>query len=149
MRFWILLVAVALAASACGGDGGGFAGSANIGAADDRTDVDPCGLIADDEISAILGFAVVGEDRDPAGPFVNCSYNTGDVNISVAASDRIILAPGQEDECPQLDIGDESYDCPGRVAFLSKGHHVSVSTISSTTPGQLAEIARIVEANLP
>ena len=149
MRIWILLVA-ALIVAGCGGDGdgGGFGGVAGSGSSD-ITDVDPCGLITDAEISGIIGLSVTGEDREPAGPFVNCSYNTGDVNISVAASDRIILAPGQEDECPPLDIGDESYDCPGRVAFLSKGHHVSVSTISRVTPAQLADIARIIESNLP
>jgi len=38
---------------------------------------------------------------------------------------------------------------PRQVAFSSKGHHVSVSTIGRTAQEQLAAAARIIESNLP
>ena len=115
---------VALALVSCGG-----------GSDSDRSptaDIDPCSLITDADLTTVLGVVYLAEQGEPAGPFTNCSWGTGEVLVSIAPSETVITAPG-EDECPSAEIGGESYACPGRVKFLIGGIHVTVSTISPTT----------------
>lgn len=98
--------------------------------------IDVCALLTDAELSAVLGSAPPAEAGEPAGPFTNCSWGIGRVLVSIATSDNLILAPG-EDECPSAEIGEVSHSCPGRVMFLTNGIHVSVTTIENVTNDQL------------
>jgi len=117
-----------LALTACGDDS---ADDSRADAADaSRTAaIEPCTLLSDAELAEVLGTAPVAEESEPAGPFTGCSWGTGDIIVSIAPSDSVILAPGEED-CPSAGLGDESYRCEGRVKFLIDGIHVSVSTIN-------------------
>lgn len=150
---------LALVAVGCGDDGGGnplvadgASGGAGDGGADSGDDstvngIDPCTLVTDDEMTAVIGRSLQGELGDNNGGFLGCSWNTGDVIVTIAAVPSIVLAPGNE-ECPSADLGEESVNCPGAVKFWTDGLHVSVSTISNVDNDQLLALARVVEAKL-
>ena len=155
-----ILVSLTLFLAACGDDG---AGNTGFGAGDDAgddlptitgsagantEDIEPCSLLTDEELTAVLGAAPVGEESEPAGPFTGCSWGTGDVIVSIATSDEVILAPGEED-CPSVGLGEDSYGCEDRVKFLVDGVHVTVSTINAFVEDpQLVELGRAVEAKI-
>jgi len=147
MRFVLLLGALAIVVASCGDDdslvpdGGGN----GDGGGDSKTaDIEPCSLLTDAELTAVLGEAPVGEEAEPAGPFTGCSWGTGDVGVSIATSDALILAPG-EDECPSAGLGDESHACEQRIKILTNGIHVTVRTINPfVTNNQLVELAGMV-----
>ena len=146
VRAIAMTLALGLMVAACSSDegsGGDLAGSDD--AAPSATgDIDTCALLTDDELIAVLGEAPPPEESEPAGPFTGCSWGTGDVLVSIASSDSVILAPG-EDECPSAEIGDESYACEQRVKFLTNGIHVTVSTINPfVTDEQLLALAATV-----
>ena len=124
MSTFAVIPLIALALISCGG-GSDTAGSPT-------TDIDPCSLITDADLTAVLGVVYTAEEGEPAGPFTSCSWGTGEVLVSIAPSETVITAPG-EDECPSAEIGEESFACPGRVKFLTRGIHVTVSTISPLT----------------
>ena len=136
-----------LVLAACGDSGGG-AGPAGVGAGNDNgpaasstADIVPCDLLTDAELTLVLGEAPPAEESEPAGPFTGCSWGTGDVLVSVAPSDSVILAPGEED-CPSAGLGDDSYLCEGRVKYVTRGIHVTVSTINPfVTDDQLLSLA--------
>lgn len=133
--------------AACGGDDvGPDAGAIGGGDVDasKTADIQPCGLLTDAELTAVLGEAPTPEESEPAGPFTGCSWGTGDVLVSIATSDIVILAPG-EDECPSAGLGDESYLCSQRVKILTNGIHLTVSTINPfVTDDQLVDLATAV-----
>jgi hypothetical protein len=155
----VMLAAAVLAVAVvgCGDDDGGnpFVGDAAGDAAADTggdesgtvNGIDPCTLITDDEMAAVLGRSLPSELGDNNGGFLGCSWNTGDVLVSIAAMPSIVLAPGNE-ECPSADLGEESVNCPGAVKFWTNGMHVSVSTISNVENDQLLALARVVESKL-
>lgn len=125
------ICAATLVLASCGGDDGSGDDAAEVGdsTGSKTADIDVCGLLTDAELTAVLGEAPPPDPSEPAGPFTGCSWGTGDVIVSIATTDSIILAPG-EDECPTAGLGDESYACEGRVKFLTNGIHTSVSTIN-------------------
>ena len=141
------LCAATLMFASCGGDNHGPAASAaDVGASSGSktADIDVCALLTDAELTAVLGEAPPPGPSEPAGPFTGCSWGTGDVIVSIATTDSIILAPG-EDECPSAGLGDESYACEDRVKFLTNGIHASVSTIDPfVTDDQLRTLAATV-----
>ena len=148
-----IICAVVLALAACGGDdgdNGGGGAEAGTGDAGSRTaDIEPCSLLTESELTAVLGVAPPADESEPAGPFTGCSWGTGDVIVSIATSDSVILAPG-EDECPSANLGDESYACEQRVKFLTNGIHVTVSTINAfVTNDHLHALAEAVLPKLP
>jgi len=144
MRLAIATIcAAALMLASCGGDEGSGASAADVGdsGGSKTADIDVCALLTDAEITAVLGEAPTPDPSEPAGPFTGCSWGTGDVIVSIATTDSIILAP-DEDECPSAELGDESYACEGRVKLLANGIHVSVSTINPfVTDDQLLTLA--------
>jgi len=143
--------------TACGDDGDGaglFGGDDDglptvTGSAGERTaDIDPCSLLTEGELTAVLGRAPIPEESAPAGPFTGCSWGTGDVLVSIATTDSAILAPGEE-ECPSADLGEESYACEGRVKFLLDGIQVGVSTIDPfLDDAVLLQLAQLVEPKI-
>lgn len=112
---------------------------------------EPCDVFDSTQLMDIIGAAPVGEPSEPAGPLVGCSWNTGDVLVSLAlVGDEMILAPG-EDECPSPGIGEESYQCEGQgVKFRIGEVQGRVSTISgfSITDDILRELAQIMAERL-
>ena len=66
--------------------------------------------------------------------------------VSIASSDTVILAPG-ENECPTANLGDDSYLCSGRIKFLVNGVHVTVSTIDPFVTNE--QLLALAEAVLP
>jgi len=118
-----------------GGEGGGGSGGSKT------AEIDVCSLLTEAELTATIGEAPPPDPSEPAGPFTGCSWGTGDVIVSIATTDSLILAPG-EDECPSAELGDESYACEDRVKFLTNGIHTSVSTINPfVTDEQLLALA--------
>ncbi|MCI0425489.1 MAG: hypothetical protein L0Z47_06510 [Actinobacteria bacterium] len=125
----------------CGGQGDDAGDSATAG-------IEPCSLLTESDLISVLGVAYLGEETEPAGPFIGCSWGGGEVLVQIAASETVITAPGEGD-CPTAGIGEGSYACPGRVKFLMNGVHVSVSTISPLVDDdQLLGVARVVELSL-
>jgi len=153
MRVGVAVVAVAvLFVASCGDDGGGFpvaseAGEASSGSKTD--DIDPCALLTDTELSAVLGTVPPSEFFGPNGPFTGCSWGTGDLMVSIATTDELILAPGERERCEPGDLGEDSVVCGGEVTFLLNGIQVGVSTISATTIDQLLALARTIPSKLP
>ncbi len=148
MRLAIATISAAtLIFASCGGDdgpsGAGLGGDDGDSNRSRTADIDVCSLLTDAELTAVLGAAPPAEASEPAGPFTGCSWGTGDVIVSIATTDTLILAPG-EDECPSAGLGDESYACEGRVKFLTNGIHVSVQTIGPFTGDQLLALAATV-----
>lgn len=153
MRLTIAAISLAaLLLASCGDDsgGGGLLGSGDAGptvtgAAGARTaGIEPCSLFTDAELIEVLGEAPPAEESAPAGPFTGCSWGTGEVLVSIATTESIILAPG-ENECPSAGLGDESYACEDRVKFLTDGIHASVSTIDAfVTDDQLLALAQVL-----
>jgi hypothetical protein len=152
LRFAVVVTSIALLVlAACGGGDddddadGGNAEPAGGGAASSRTaDIDPCTLLTEAELTAALGSAPAAEASEPAGPFTGCSWGVGDVLVSIASSDNVILGPGEAD-CPTANLGEDSYLCSGRIKFLVNGIHVSVSTIDPfMTDEQLLALAEAV-----
>ncbi len=144
MRLLIATITTALLFAACGGD------SSAVPTTESRTaDIDVCALLTPEEISSIFGEAMTPEASEPAGPFTGCSWDTGDLLLSIATTTSLILAPG-EDECPSVGVGEVSHQCEGRgIKFLIDGIHVSVSTINGlVTDEQLLAAARAVETKL-
>ncbi|NND84835.1 MAG: hypothetical protein HKN46_06760 [Acidimicrobiia bacterium] len=143
MQRTIATISAALLLLAACGDG--EAGTAGDAAGDSKTaDIDVCSLLTSEELISVIGEAPEAETSEPAGPFTACSWGTGDVGVSIATSDSIILAPG-EDECPSAGLGEESYACEGRIKFLTNGVHVTVRTINPFVTGDdLQALAEIV-----
>lgn len=144
VAFAVICITVVVLAS-CGGDVGDDTSSDDGGVDRSKTsDIEPCSLLTDAELTAILGEAPTADVSEAAGPFTGCSWGTGDVIVSIAESDSVILAPG-EDECPSAGLGDESYACEQRVKLLTNGIHVSVTTINPfVTDEQLLALAEAV-----
>ena len=153
MRVGVAIVALAaLLAASCGGDSGGFPGASEAGdvSSGSKTDnIDPCALLTDAEISAVLGSVPTSEFFGPNGPFTGCSWGTGDLSVSIATTDELILAPGERERCDPGDLGEDSLVCPGEVTFLLNGIQVGVSTISNTTIDQILALARTIPSKLP
>jgi len=147
MRLAIATICAAtLMLAACDSDDGLGDDAAEVedSAGSKTAEIDVCALLTDAELTAVLGQAPPGDPSEPAGPFTGCSWGTGDVIVSIATTDSIILAPG-EDECPTAGLGDESYACEDRVKFLTNGIHASVSTINPfVTDDQLLTLAATV-----
>lgn len=140
----IVLAAALVLASCSGGEGDPFSALDGGGSDPPTTSgIDPCSLLTEAELSAVLGVVPEPKESEPAGPFTGCTWGTGMVFVSIAPAVSVILAPG-EDECPPAGIGDESYSCEGRVKFLTNGIHVSVSTIDNLTSDQLVTLAQDV-----
>lgn len=151
MKLTVALASIALLLlAACGGgdnsDGAasdtGNGVSSNIG---ERTaNIEPCTLLTDADLTAIIGSVPTAQESTPAGPFTGCSWGLGIVRLSIATSDRVILAPG-ENECPSADLGEESYHCEGRIKLLTNGIHLTVSTSDRrVTDAHLLAITEVV-----
>lgn len=142
-----VITVLLLALTSCGDDSADGSGG-DASAASRTATIEPCTLLSDAELAAVLGTAPAAEESEPAGPFTGCSWGTGDIIVSIAPSDSVILAPGEEG-CPSADLGDESYRCEGRVKFLVDGIHVTVSTINGLiTDDQLVALAQRVSSRL-
>ncbi len=149
MKFTTTIIcAAALIVSSCssGGDGpGAFGDSSGDGDSQSSTSgIDVCALLTEAELTTVLGNAPAPSPSEPAGPFTGCSWGTGRVLVSIAPATSLILAPGQEDECPDAGVGDVSLSCPGKVMFLTNGIHASVTTIEAVDESQLIALADIV-----
>lgn len=131
ITFALASIALLLTAACGGGDADDNASDSGSGVssniAERTADIEPCTLLTDADLTAIIGTVPTAEESTPAGPFTGCSWGLGIVRLSIATSDHVILAPG-EDECPSADLGEESYQCEGRIKLLTNGIHLTVST---------------------
>ncbi len=138
--------------ASCGDDGGRpFAepGADSSSGGSKTADIDACTLLTDAELTAVLGAVPPSESFGPNGPFTGCTWGTGDVSVSIATTDALILAPGAREECDPGDLGEDSLICGGQVIFLLNGIQVGVTTISATTIDQLLALARTIPPKLP
>lgn len=148
----IALLALALVASACGGDGTDGAADGGVAPEGAITSEEVCALLSDEEMESLVGRALPAEPIGPDSPNTGCSWNTGSVLVQVSVGQTTpVTAPGQE--CAPLDLGSEAIECAGSVQFITNGTRVRVSTdgfplsLGADAPDILA-VARALEPKI-